>query len=64
MVCGACSTLTEGGVRTWAICLDCDRKGARSLGRAWASFALWLVVPILLLAAVTALLAWASAGGR
>lgn len=55
-VCGDCCTLTEGGANVWAICLDCDRKGARSLTRAWWSFGMWLFGLLLLLAAVVALL--------
>lgn len=58
MVCGHCCTLTEGGMKPWAICLDCDRKGGRSLRGAWASFLGWLLLPILALAAATVLLAW------
>jgi hypothetical protein len=41
-VCGDCSTLTEGGVRVWAICLDCDRKNGRRLGGAWGGLLLWI----------------------
>jgi hypothetical protein len=55
-VCGNCSTLTEGGVRVWAICLACDRKGGRSLSGAWASLALWLTALLVALALVTWLL--------
>jgi hypothetical protein len=62
MVCGHCCTLTEGGVKSWAICLECDRKGGRSLHRAWAGFLGWLLIPFLGLAAATALLAWLSRG--
>lgn len=56
-VCGDCCTLTSGGATTWAICLDCDRKGGRSLAGAWASFGLWLVGLLVVLAAAVALLA-------
>jgi len=41
-VCGDCSTLTEGGVRVWAICLECDRRKGRRLGGAWRGLLLWL----------------------
>jgi hypothetical protein len=59
-VCGDCCTLTEGGVRTWAICLECDRKKGRSLTSAWGSFGLFLVGILVLLAAAVAALAWCS----
>ncbi|MBX3214829.1 MAG: hypothetical protein KF850_22540 [Labilithrix sp.] len=57
-VCGDCCTLTEGGAKTWAICLDCDRKKGRSLGGAWRSVGLWLVGLLVALAALVALLEW------
>jgi hypothetical protein len=57
-VCGDCCTLTEGGTRVWAICLDCDRKGGSSLSPGWRAVILWLVVPLVALAAVVALLGW------
>jgi hypothetical protein len=59
-VCGDCCTLTEGGVRTWAICLECDRKKGRSLSGAWGSFGLFLVGILVVLAAAVALMAWLS----
>lgn len=62
MVCGHCCTLTEGGIKVWAICLECDRKGGKSLRRAWVGFVAWLVVPLLLLAAVVTLLTWLGKG--
>jgi hypothetical protein len=55
-VCGDCCTLTEGGVKVWAICLDCDRKKGRSLTGAWRSFGVWLMGVFLVLAAVVVLL--------
>lgn len=61
-VCGNCCTLTEGGVRTWAICLECDRKKGRSLQGAWGSFGLFLVAILVALAAAVALMAWLSNG--
>lgn len=61
-VCGNCCTLTEGGVRTWAICLECDRKKGRSLSGAWGSFGLFLIAILVVLAAAVALLAWLSNG--
>jgi hypothetical protein len=60
-VCGDCCTLTEGGVRTWAICLACDRAKGRSLTGAWGSFGAFLVGILLVLGAVVALLGWLSA---
>jgi hypothetical protein len=57
-VCGDCCTLTEGGAQKWAICLDCDRKGGRSLRGAWGRLVLWLLAILALLAAVIALLEW------
>lgn len=59
-VCGDCCTLTEGGARTWAICLDCDRRKGRSLAGAWRSLGLWLVGVLLLLAAVIGAFEWLS----
>jgi hypothetical protein len=57
-VCGDCSTLTEGGATVWAICLDCDRKGGRSLSGAWRGLGLWLLGGLLVLAGIIALLEW------
>ncbi len=59
-VCGDCCTLTEGGVRTWAICLECDRKKGRSLTSAWGSLGVFLVGILVVLAAAVALMAWLS----
>jgi hypothetical protein len=55
-VCGDCCVLTEGGAKTWAICLACEDRGGRSLRSPWVGFLLWLAVPILGLAAVVILL--------
>lgn len=57
-VCGDCCTLTEGGVRTWAVCLECDRKKGRSLTGAWASFLKFIGAILLGLFAVVALMSW------
>ncbi|MBX3185511.1 MAG: hypothetical protein KF819_00795 [Labilithrix sp.] len=57
-VCGDCCTLTEGGVKTWAICLDCDRKKGSSLAGPWAGFGMFLVLILVVLAGAVALLAW------
>jgi hypothetical protein len=51
-VCGDCSTLTEGGVKVWAICLECDRRKGRSLSGAWGGLGLMLVGILVALAAV------------
>jgi hypothetical protein len=56
MVCGDCCTLTEGGTRLWAVCLDCDRKKGRSLSGAWRGFGVWLVGLLLVMALVIAIL--------
>jgi hypothetical protein len=53
-VCGDCCVLTEGGARTWAICLRCERRGGRSLRGGWTLVAAWLVVPLVVLAAIVA----------
>ena len=57
-VCGECCTLTEGGVKIWAVCLDCDRRGGRSLTSAWGGFGVWLIGILGALAAITAALGW------
>ena len=59
-MCGECCTLTEGGAKVWAICLDCDRRGARSLTAAWTSLLLWIVCGLAALAGVVALVGWLS----
>jgi hypothetical protein len=55
-VCGDCCTLTEGGVKTWAICLECDRKKGRSLTSAWRSLVLALVAGLVVMFAIVSLL--------
>ncbi len=35
--------LTEGGARTWAVCLACEDRGGRALGGAWRGLVLWLL---------------------
>lgn len=57
-VCGDCCTLTEGGAQTWAICLECDRKGGRSLSGRWLGFVLWLIGLLVAMAVLVALLKW------
>lgn len=60
-VCGDCCTLTEGGLRVFAICLECDRKGGRSLAPAWKSLLLWLLAILGGLAALVALIEFVAA---
>jgi hypothetical protein len=57
-VCGDCCTLTEGGVKTWAICLECDRKKGSSLTSAWGGLLLFLLKIFAILAVAVVLLAW------
>jgi len=58
-VCGDCCVLTSGGIRTWAICLDCQERGGQSLRAEWMTVAGWVVIPILLLlAAAVAYVTW------
>jgi hypothetical protein len=52
-VCGDCSTLTEGGVRVWAICLGCAERKGRKLTSAWRGLLLWLAAIFVGLAVVT-----------
>ena len=49
-VCGDCCTLTEGGATVFAICLDCDRRGGRSLSGGWTRLLLGFAALIVLLA--------------
>ena len=63
-VCGDCCTLTEGGLQTWAVCLDCDRRGGRSLKSAWGGFGMWLVGILVALALATAALGWIASTMR
>src|SRR4051794_30703972 len=57
-VCGDCCTLTVGSVKTWAICLECDRTKGRSLLGAWGGLIRMLAGILLGLTAIVALLAW------
>ena len=54
-VCGDCCTLTDGGLTTFAICLDCDRRGGRSLTSGWWGLLLGFGALLLLLAAFAVL---------
>ncbi len=42
-ICGDCCVLTEGGTRTWAICLACEDRGGKALGGAWRSLVIWIL---------------------
>jgi hypothetical protein len=55
-LCGDCCVITQHGARQWAICRRCDRRGGRSLRGAWLGLLAWLAIPVLLLAALVALL--------
>ena len=55
-VCGNCCTLTEGGTRPYAICLECDRQGGHTLQTAWLTVLWWFLGPILLLAGLLLLI--------
>ena len=46
-VCGDCCVLSEGGVRTWALCLGCERRGGRSLAGPWVRVVGWVLGPVL-----------------
>ncbi len=63
-VCGECCTLTEGGVKVWAVCLDCDRRGGRSLRRAWGGLVGLLAVVLVVLAVATAAIGWLASRAR
>ncbi len=54
-VCGDCCTLTEGGVRTFAICITCEKHGGRAL-RGWGQVLLWIAVPLIALVGLVVLL--------
>jgi hypothetical protein len=54
--CGDCCVLTDGSAGKWAICLRCERSEGKSMGRAWRSLALWLLMPIVALVLLLVLL--------
>ena len=54
--CGECCVLTEGGSKTYAICLACDDRRGRSLRRGWLTVLSWILLPIVGLGLLTALL--------
>jgi hypothetical protein len=57
-VCGDCCELSEGGVKTFAVCLSCARHGGASLRGAWWTVLWWVAAPVAVLAAIVALVAW------
>jgi hypothetical protein len=57
-VCGDCCVLTEGGAKTYAICLRCERGVGRSLRSAWLGVIGWILLPIALLFGLLVLLHW------
>ncbi len=63
-VCGECCTLTEGGVKVWAVCLDCDRRGARTLRPAWIGLTLFLGAILVAIAAATVALGFLASALR
>ena len=57
-VCGGCCELSQGGVRTWAVCLRCACRGGASLGTGWARVLWWVLGPTLALVALAAAIMW------
>ena len=57
-ICGDCCVLTEGGAKTYAICLACEQTIGRSLHASWWTVMGWLLFPILVLAGLVLLLGW------
>jgi hypothetical protein len=49
--------LTEGGVRTYAICIACNRAVGPSLTRSWLVVIYWVALPLAALFVFVALLA-------
>jgi hypothetical protein len=49
--------LTEGGVRTYAICIACSRAVGTSLVKSWLTVIYWVAVPIFALLLLVALMA-------
>jgi len=56
--------LTEGGARIYAICVKCDRLEGRSLRGPWLNVVVWVMGPLLALAAAVLLLAWITGTSR
>lgn len=63
LVCGDCCTLTEGGVKVWAICLECDRTGGASLRKEWLGLLTWMGGGLVILATLVWVLLWLTRGG-
>jgi hypothetical protein len=57
-VCGDCCELTQGGVKTWAVCLGCARRSGTSLAERWGRVLVWVLAPTLVVAGVAVLVAW------
>lgn len=57
-VCGDCCVLTEGGVKLWAICLTCEKKGGKSLSGGWGIVLGWIALPIVALLVAVLFLAY------
>lgn len=57
LVCADCCELTEGGVKTFALCTRCVRRGGASMGSAWRGLLGWLALIVVALAAVALALA-------
>jgi len=56
LVCADCCELTEGGVKTFALCTTCVERGGASMKAAWRDLLGRLTVIILALLAVAAAL--------
>ena len=56
-VCVDCCELSEGGVKTFAVCLSCAKGGGASLEGAWWVVLWWVAAPIAVLVAVVAVIA-------
>jgi len=50
--------LTEGGAHVWAVCVKCDARAGRSLGRGWLVVLGWIAKPILAIVVLLVLLGW------
>ena len=57
-VCADCCELTEGGVRTWAVCTRCARRRGTSLGGRWMAVLGWVLAPAFVLVAIAAAIIW------
>ena len=54
--CGDCYVLTEGGAKTYAVCLRCEKKGGKSLTSGWIVVLSWILLPTIGLALLLVLL--------